>query len=411
MPRKHLTTKALQALKPTPDKQVDYFDETLPCFFVRVSPSGTKSFGVMYRHGRRLRRMSLGRYPPLTLAGARDEAKNAFRLSAKGQDPAAKKKLDRQDESFAELANLYLERYAKLKKKSWREDYRKINANLVPALGNIRAKNVTRADVRFLLSQIAARAPVEANRTLSIIKKIYTWAISEDLLAANPCLHIPAPGGRGIQKDRVLSEDEIKRVWKACNEEESLMAATFKLRLVTAQRASEVFSMEWSEIDLDNGCWTIPAHKAKNGLAHRVPLNRVAVRILERLNKQSTDPTRWVFPGPQREKHMNPRTAQKSIPRIRKRAGVPTAHSSQPHDVDGCTPIDGCQNFKPCRIWGYSRLRQTFIRQRETPSLRFMESSLANDCVWPLEAPSFCRFKKSVAISETVCETTLTRLG
>ena len=171
MPRKRVSVRMLQALKPTPEKQVDYFDTSLPNFFVRVSPSGTKSFGVMYRHGGRLRRMSLGTYPPLTLAGARDEAKNVLRHAAKGHDPAAKKKLDRQVESFRELAELYMAKYAKPNKKSWREDQRKINTNLAPLLGNIRAKNVTRADVRFLLSQIAARAPVEVNPTLALIKK------------------------------------------------------------------------------------------------------------------------------------------------------------------------------------------------------------------------------------------------
>ena len=90
------------------------------------------------------------------------------------------------------------------------------------------------------------------------------------------------------------------------------MAATFKLRLATAQRASEVFAMEWAEIDLNDGWWTISTQKAKNGLAHRVPLNRVAVRILERLKRQSTDP-RWVFPGLKRGRYMNPKNIKEAI--------------------------------------------------------------------------------------------------
>src|SRR5438874_8409 len=78
-------------LKPS-NKRVNYFDKDLPGFHVRVTPNGVKTFSVMYRHGGRLRRLTIGTYPPLTLADARDAAREALRKAAKGEDPAAEKK-------------------------------------------------------------------------------------------------------------------------------------------------------------------------------------------------------------------------------------------------------------------------------------------------------------------------------
>jgi integrase len=89
---------------------------------------------------------------------------------------------------------------------------------------------------------------------------------------ANPCQMVKRPG---VEKprDRVLSEDEIKRVWAALDREHDIVAALFRLRLLTARRGGEVQGAAWSEVDLVSGWWTIPAERSKNGLAHRVPLS------------------------------------------------------------------------------------------------------------------------------------------
>jgi integrase len=75
------------------------------------------------------------------------------------------------------------------------------------------------------------------------------------------------------QCDRVLSEDEIRALWKALEGEDVIIAAVFRLRLLTAQREGELLGATWDEIDLTSGWWTIPKERAKNGLAHRVPLS------------------------------------------------------------------------------------------------------------------------------------------
>jgi integrase len=327
MPNTNFTAKGLAALKPA-TVRIDYWDESLPGFGLRVTPDGQKTWTVMYRFGGRKRRYTLGAYPTLSLADARKLAREAQRSVRLGIDPAATKKTERLADCFAELAEHYLERYAKPRKKSWREDARIIANKLNPALGNIRAQDVTRADMRLLLEKIAEHAPIEANRTLATCRKLYNWAISQDLVAANPCVQISAPG-QERQRDRVLSDHEVRTVWKDLDNEEPKMAAIMRLRLITAQRGGEVAAMERSELDLAEGWWTIPAEKAKNGLAHRVPLTAPAIKILERVLAAPGEST-YVFPAPlsKGKASTSKFDLTKAAERIRRRTGIKdlTAH-------------------------------------------------------------------------------------
>lgn len=301
-----------------------------PVFIFVFRRAARKTFGVMYRHAGRVRRMTFGTFPPLKLADGRKRAMDELRNAANGEDPAAQKAEDRKAESFAALADDYMQRYAKPKKKSWKEDNRIIDNKLNPAIGNVTAKCVTRAQVRELLDKIAPAAPIEANRTLATVRKIYNWALSQDLVENNPCQGISAPGVEH-RRDRVLSEEEIKTLWKEFGKETPRVAATFKLRLITAQRGGEVFAIEWNDIDLETAWWTIPAEKSKNGLAHRVPLSPLALKIFNELRlKQMRSKTRkrspWVFDAGRGKGHLT--TSQKSVEKIRERTGIRdfTAH-------------------------------------------------------------------------------------
>ncbi len=104
-------------------------------------------------------------------------------------------------------------------------------------------------------------------------------------------------------------------------EEAPIIAALFRLRLLTAQRGGEVQGASWAEMDLVGGWWTIPAERSKNGLAHRVPLSHQAVKILKGLKAGAADKAIWVFPSPRKAgPHIH--HAQKAIERIAERSGV-----------------------------------------------------------------------------------------
>ena len=109
-----------------------------------------------------------------------------------------------------------------------------------------------------------------------------------------------------------------EEVWKALDSEHGLIAAIFRLRLLTAQRGGEVVAMRWDEVEVGEGWWTIPAARSKNKLPHRVPLSRPVVDILGSLLRTTS---RWVFPSPS-TKDQPIRYTAKAMARVRERAGV-----------------------------------------------------------------------------------------
>lgn len=327
-----LTDRELRSLISSATRRRDVWDTVVSGFGVRISPGGHCSFVARYRVNGRLRRFTIGPYSRLTLADARQRARDALRDSHYGVDAAAEKIEARRAETFADLAEEYIERHAN-KKRSGREDIRLLNGSphkkrtgkkphvpLVTRWGSRKLGEIKRRDVRDLLDEIAVRAPIMANRTLALVRKMFNFAIEREWIESNPCQMVKRPSPER-QRDRVLSEDEIRRLWTALDVEQPSIAALFRLRLLTAQRGGEVQGASWGDVDLMGAWWTIPAGRSKNGLAHRVPLSPQAVRILKGLKAVADDEATWVFPSTRKAgPHIN--HAQKAIERIVKRSGV-----------------------------------------------------------------------------------------
>jgi len=280
----------------------------------------------MYRSGGIKRRLTLGTYPAISLAAAREQAADALRAVAHGGDPATSKKSAREADTFAELSEEYLEGHAKPKKRTWKKDELVIRKDLAPRFGRLKATDVKRRDVIKLLDEIRERgAPIQANRTLEILRKMYNWAISREIVEHNPCHGIERPSPEH-RRERVLTDSEIKAVWQSLDYEAPCMAGMFKLRLLTAQRGGEISRLRWQDLDTDVGWWTIPPEFSKNGMAHRVPLSTPAMEIIEGMREASGD-GQWVFPSRTRT---SPCTViWKSVDRIRTHSGVDFV----PHDL------------------------------------------------------------------------------
>ena len=299
MAKATFTAKWVETVKPPEQGQIDYFDTKPPGIGLRLSNSGRKTWFVMYRTNGRLRRLTLGTYPALSLADARDQATAAKHTVAKGEDPALQKQSARIAPTVADVATQYLDRYAKNHKKSWRDDARLLHREVLSEWGRRKAHDITRKDVLALLDGIVERgSPIQANRVLALVRVMFNWAISRDILEHNPCYQVKAPSKEN-QRDRVLNEEEIRLVWNTCGQLDPVLAAYFWIRLLTAQRGGEIRLMHWNDIDMDTGWWTIPAHIAKNGLAHRVPLSVPTLDIL-RASRITTGSTSWVFPSSRR---------------------------------------------------------------------------------------------------------------
>ena len=277
----------MRSLTPA-ERQADYWCVTPKGFGLRVSPGGRKTFIVRYRAAGRRRRVSLGIYPALSLADARRRARQVLGEVASGQDPGQARQDARGAGTFGDLAQLYLDKHARAKKRSWRQDRRIIGNELLPLWKTTGVRDMHRRDVRELLEAIAERpAPIMANRVLALVRKIFNFGIAREVVEFNPCAQLERPG-KERQRDRVLTDHEIRTFWATLDGEHREMAAAFRLRLVTAQRGGEVLDMRWGDIDLDDHWWTIPGSDTKNGLAHRVPLSDLAVEILTALRSRTS---------------------------------------------------------------------------------------------------------------------------
>ncbi len=274
-----LTARFVEAVKPGASR-LEYFDSHVRGLGLRVSSSGGKSWVLLYRHQRRSRRWTIGRYPTLSLADAREQARDGLRTVEQGHDPAQAKR-DRLDApSFGALAARYLTEYARPRKRSWKEDRRLLDSEVLPHWRHRAAREIQRADARELVQAIARRgSPIAANRLRALLHKVYAFAAEQDIVDANPISHVPRPGVER-RRDRVLTADEIRTFWNGLDGEIPPMAAALRLRLVTAQRSKEVHDMRWSTVDFKTGWWTIPAEHSKNGLPHRIPLTEPALDIL-----------------------------------------------------------------------------------------------------------------------------------
>lgn len=282
MPTVNLTDRKIKSIKPT-RARVEYLDKTVPGLALRVTPNGSKTWTVRYRHRGRLRRMTLGNTNAVTLATARERVRDLLSKASQGADPATEKQDGRTAETITDLANLYIEKHAKPKKRSWKADRNLLDHKVLPTWRHRAIADITRADVRLLVEGVAeAGAPVVANRVAALLSKVFAFALDRDLVAASPAIRIPRPG-QETQRDRVLTEDELRALWTAFERLDPAMQAFYKLRLLTAQRGGEVAGMRWPDVDLEAGWWTIPATSAKNKLAHRVPINRTAGAILATL--------------------------------------------------------------------------------------------------------------------------------
>jgi integrase len=310
-------TKALTARRietaPAEKSRTEIPDGLLVGLYLVVQPSGAKSFAVRYRHAGQPRKLTLGTFPALNLEAARDLGAKALRAAAEGRDPATEKQAAKfgakkaiaeeirgRRDLFENVAREFIERHAmkNTRESSWRETARILGFKPDPAGQLIRVEpqkgkpptvvdlwegrkvqDITKRDVITLLDTVRDRAPVMANRNLAAIRKLFNWCLARDVIQISPCSLIEPPAPER-SRDRILSDDELRLVWKATETDPSPFGPLVKLLILTGQRLAEVGGMRWDEIDLKNKLWTLPAERVKNGERHEVPLSDAAVEIL-----------------------------------------------------------------------------------------------------------------------------------
>lgn len=275
--RKALTAKTIEALKPGP-RRYDVHDILCPGLSVRVGKQGQKTFTVKYRYGLKQRRLRLGVHPRITLVQAREKALEALRQVDEGIDPAARRRqLSMRVESICED---FIRQYAKPRNSSWREAERILQREFVAMHGQRDIRDIKRHDVLEMMDGAIERgAAYQANRIHSNLRKLFNWCVERGIVEASPVAGVRAPT-REQARDRVLDDDEIRAVLRASNSDPYPYGPFVLVLLATAQRRGEVSQMRWSEIDLDEKTWVIPAERSKNGKPHVVPLSDFALQRL-----------------------------------------------------------------------------------------------------------------------------------
>jgi len=316
------TYASLKAFKPKTERY-EAWETNGKGFGLRVSPAGRKTFIFMYRFDGVARRMTIGTYPALTLSEAHELHAKARQKLEKGSDPGVElvkgKRNAREAYTVIELVDDYIERHAKRKKRSWKEDDRVLRKDVVPRWGKRKAGSITRLDVVNLLDEVRDRAEaiggrgVQANRTLEIVRKMFNFGVGRSIVEFNPCAVIETPAKEN-KRDRVLSENEIKIFWN--NIDKSRMEAgtrlLLKLQLVTMQRKGEVVQIEKADIDLNSRWWTQPKEKVKNDQTHRVWLTDTALEIIREAMEFSGD-SQWLFPGRYIDNHITPQAVSHAL--------------------------------------------------------------------------------------------------
>jgi integrase len=262
-----LTDRFCQHAKSQGQPQTDYFDETVPGLALRVTSRGTKAWTFL--HGTPRRRITLGRYPTLSLAAARTAALEVREGRTAG--------------SVSALAEVYLRSISG--NRSAPEVERRLRKDVLPIIGHIPLRELHRRDVTRVIDS-KSDAPIAARRAFEDIRAMVRWAVARGDLDHNP---IDGMQGPPISKprQRTLTDDEIRGLWNRLPDLRSpAVAQVIQFCLVTGQRIGEVVGLSRSELDLTRKVWNIPGSRTKNSYPHSVPLSSMALAIINQTKSQ-----------------------------------------------------------------------------------------------------------------------------
>jgi integrase len=273
--KKKLTAKYIEHLNVDGPRRLDVWDSVLQGFGVRASPGGRKTWFVIIRPHGRARRMTIGTYPAIQLADARDTAAKIIRGEQLGQFDQHEEK---RTQTLRETVPQFIQMYARPKNRRWKTSERVLWKFEV--LFDLPIDQIKRTDVvRVLDSLLASGMKGGANRALSSLKKLMNWALDRGVISVNPITGLKPPSPEN-SRDRVLTDAELTQLLRAAQEEGYPFGDLLRVLTLTGQRRGEVADMRWSEIDMDGTVWHIPGARTKNRLSHDVPLTRAVIEML-----------------------------------------------------------------------------------------------------------------------------------
>ena len=301
-----LTDKQIEKAKPAPaGSRYILWDAIAPSLGLRVTEHGHKSFLIQRRVNGRMVKLTLGEYPALPLAEAREKAQGVLKDMTRGVDPrqsrpAAVTASGLRRDSFEGAVETYIKREVEKNRRPQTQDgiIRTLRKVLVPKWGTLPLSAIGPKDIIDVLDELVdAGTAVTANRTYSTLHRFFRWCIERHLITNNPAAIVRKPF-KEESRTRYLSDEELQEVWVACEDLEWPFGPFIRGLILTGQRRNELSGMTWGEIDDEARLWTIPGGRTKNAKEHVVPLSAAVRAILNtapRFGDQDDEQRRPVF--------------------------------------------------------------------------------------------------------------------
>jgi integrase len=297
--RVNLNDRILKALKPAPDgKPYDVRDTVVPGLRVRVMGSGQRSFVLLGRYpgSPNPTRRAMGEYGAISLADARGKAQAWLDLIGKGIDPQDDEdrkrnaELQKRKNTFLAVAEDFIAEKLRTERKG-REVERDIKREFIPIWKGLPITEITDLQVLSVIKTKQRAAPAQARNLLGIAKRLFSWAVDQRCygLTVSPADTLKPTKiiGKKPHGQRVLDDAELFALWRAAERTRYPYGPVYKLLILTALRLNEAADAQWSEFDLENNLWIIPAERMKgrdaDARVHAVPLTADILAILENL--------------------------------------------------------------------------------------------------------------------------------
>jgi integrase len=296
-----LTEKVISQAKPK-EKLYRISDGIRNGLSLEVSPEGGKRWRFRYRFGGKAKMLSLGTYPLVPLAEARDLAKEARKELARGVDPSAKRKAEKSLESaFRVIAKEWFDRIsASLTQRYAEEVWARLEREVFPFIGDMPLDKIDAPTVLSLLRRTEARGVIVTTyKVKSHISQIYKYAIACGMAHADPSRDLSAALRPKVSKPMpaIIDPKQVGRLVRAIRGYSTLtMRCALLLGALTFVRPGELRKAEWAEFDLEAGEWRVPAEKMKMKRAHIVPLSTQALSVLQEL-RPATGYGQYLFPS------------------------------------------------------------------------------------------------------------------
>lgn len=291
-----------------------------------VRSSGSPYWMLRYSNDGKRHEATLGQYPDMSLAEAREAAVLAKQGIRAGNDPIQEKKklglpeIETVEQLFLDWYETDLSKRLKHPGIPRRIYWREIH----PLIGGHRINEVTPREIRAVLQKVqSSDRPSIANDTLLYMKQLFRHGIKLDLCQSNPAVafNVSDAGGIELSRDRTLSIEEIEKAFKVFQDNISSFSPDNYLAcclfLVLGVRKSELCEARWEEFDLDKGVWDLPQGRSKTGAAISIPLPSQAIAWLKVLQGRAWD-SPYVFPARRESKkpHMGPDTLNRAISKL-----------------------------------------------------------------------------------------------